>query len=79
MHRSSGSFRPSDEYLLNLQSSVTTGSPLKVVVVSSADCSDGSKKEVDLQRQKLAGENAVHLIPLVIFLCGFVLWLFSRP
>lgn len=37
--------------------------------------SDAAKKEIT---HKSSGENAVHLIPLVLILCALILWLFSK-
>ncbi|ESQ42023.1 hypothetical protein EUTSA_v10015177mg [Eutrema salsugineum] len=64
--------RPSEEFLINL--SPDSASPDGLVVY------DVAKKELLLHNNvymSVNGERAIHMIPLVIFLCGFVLWVFS--
>ena len=40
--------------------------------------SDATKKEMSMHH-KSSGENAIHLIPLVLILCALILWVFSDP
>lgn len=84
MHRSSSSCRASDEFLVNLlpaAMAMKTSSPVNVL--SSDDLpiynpvSDATKKEIALHQKSIA-ENAIHLIPFVLFLCALILWVFSR-
>ncbi|CAI0389589.1 unnamed protein product [Linum tenue] len=88
MYRSASTFRSSsEEHLLNLLPALAANgsSPVKTVAGSPSELpvayspvSEGSKKELGaLQQHKpLGGENGVHLIPVVLFLCGLALWLF---
>ncbi|KAJ4708326.1 Transmembrane protein [Melia azedarach] len=85
MHRSSSTSRASDEFLVNmLPASVTMGSPTLKTVASDDlpiydhPISDATKKEMAMHHKSM-GENAIHLIPLVLILCAFILWLFSHP
>ncbi|KAG6718750.1 hypothetical protein I3843_04G158600 [Carya illinoinensis] len=80
MHRSSSTSRASDEFLLNLLPA-DMGSPPPLM--KSADelptyhsISDATKKDAALHTRS-SGENAIHLIPLVLILCGLILWIFS--
>ncbi|KAI3524512.1 hypothetical protein L1887_03170 [Cichorium endivia] len=75
MHRSSSAtmFRTTtDEYFLNLLPPVKPSEDLPVYNPISPD---GTKKE----HYKSPRENAIHLIPVVLILCGFILWFFSHP
>ncbi|KAH7849807.1 hypothetical protein Vadar_023327 [Vaccinium darrowii] len=88
MYRSSSTSRVSDEFLVNLlppgkgsPSIKSSPSPkssdtddLPVVELMS----DAAKKEIP-RPQNSSGENAIHLIPLVLILCALILWLFSKP
>ncbi|XP_010420836.1 PREDICTED: uncharacterized protein LOC104706346 [Camelina sativa] len=67
MQRLQISSRPSEEFLINL--SPDFASPEGLVVY------DVPKKELSLHNTN--GERAIHIIPLVLFLCAFVLWVFS--
>ncbi|CAH8271688.1 unnamed protein product [Arabidopsis lyrata] len=74
MQRLQTSSRPSEEFLINL--SPDSASPDGLVVYD-----DIAKKELFLHNNSYKsanGERAIHLIPLVLFLCGFVLWVFSN-
>ncbi|XP_010535875.1 PREDICTED: uncharacterized protein LOC104811040 [Tarenaya hassleriana] len=66
MQRIQSGCRPSDEFLVNL-------SPESSVDLTAYDV---TKKE-NAVLSKSVGERAVHLIPLVLFLCAFILWAFS--
>ncbi|EEF37881.1 conserved hypothetical protein [Ricinus communis] len=73
MHRSS-SGRGSDEFSLNLSQDAVASSDLPMHISNS----DITKKEIGLHRKSI-GENAVHLIPIVLILCALALWIFSHP
>lgn len=83
MYRSSSTARVSDEFLVNL-SPAGKGSPSLRISGLDHDLPmytpipDGTKKET-APHQKLSGENAIHLIPIILMLCAFILWLFSHP
>ncbi|KAF8084272.1 hypothetical protein N665_0727s0039 [Sinapis alba] len=73
MQRLQISSRSSEEFLINLlpDSSIPDG----LVVYD-----DVAKKEMMLHNnsyKSVNGERAIHIIPLVLFLCAFVLWSFS--
>ncbi|KAI3409307.1 uncharacterized protein J3R85_019483 [Psidium guajava] len=82
MHRLSSVSRDSDEFLVNLLPASTALSALRD---SSANdlplfrhpSSDLTKKESGAHL-KSPGENAIHLIPLLLFLCALILWLCSH-
>lgn len=82
MHRSLSTTRASDEFLVNLLPT-DIGSPPPLKAAASDDLpmynsiSDSTSKKDIAPQQSSSGENAVHLIPLVLVLCGFVLWIFS--
>lgn len=85
MHRSSSTSLASDEFLVNL-SPADMGSPPPMKAAAFIDdlpmyntISDhATKKEIAAQHRS-SGENAIHLIPLVLILCGLILWIFSNP
>ncbi|PRQ46457.1 hypothetical protein RchiOBHm_Chr2g0089271 [Rosa chinensis] len=89
MHRSSSTTRASEEFLVNFSpASLSLSSPLlNTTAVASLDdlpvydtnSDHVTKKEIGMHHHNPLGENVIHLIPLVIFLCGFTLWIFSRP
>ncbi|KAL7115382.1 hypothetical protein ACP275_04G181300 [Erythranthe tilingii] len=33
----------------------------------------------DISPKPYSGERAIHLIPLILIMCGLVLWIFSNP
>ncbi|KAI3865511.1 hypothetical protein MKX03_019663 [Papaver bracteatum] len=87
MHRSASTSRASEEFLINL-SPGTKGSPGMIMKTAAADIdkipiynllgSDvgaTSKKDSHVK----PGENVVHLIPVILVLCAFILWIFSHP
>ncbi|TMX02159.1 hypothetical protein EJD97_022499 [Solanum chilense] len=92
MYRSSSATRVSDDYNFtsyyssssNSSSSLTKVSPaLRALSLEASELlpiheplSNISKKEKS--RAKFA-ENAVHIIPFVLLLCGFILWFLSNP
>ncbi|XP_010454299.1 PREDICTED: uncharacterized protein LOC104736075 [Camelina sativa] len=69
MQRLQISSRPSEEFLINL--SPDFPSPDGLVAY------DVPKKELSIHNKSTNGERAIHIIPLVLFLCAFVLWVFS--
>ncbi|OAY37438.1 hypothetical protein MANES_11G101800v8 [Manihot esculenta] len=81
MYRVSTTYRGSDEFSVNLSLDAIASAPR--TNSSSTDLpiydpiSDSTKKDVGLHHRSL-GENSVHLIPLVLFLCALILWVFSR-
>ncbi|KAI3790250.1 hypothetical protein L2E82_03151 [Cichorium intybus] len=79
MHRSSSAtmFRTTtDEYFLSLLPPVKPSKPpSEDLPVYNPISPDGTKKE----HYKSPSENAIHLIPVVLILCGFILWFFSHP
>lgn len=85
MHRSASTTRASDEFLINL-SPATKGSPaMKVadidkIPIYDHDLASTNKKDSSSHHLKSSsGENMVHLIPITLILCAFILWLFSHP
>ncbi|KAK3210841.1 hypothetical protein Dsin_015547 [Dipteronia sinensis] len=89
MYRSASTSRASDEFLVNLLPEAAVApvnsSPAKASASHHHDdlpiynpISDATKKELALHH-KSQGENAIHLIPLLLIFCGFILWLFSHP
>ncbi|XP_016511760.1 uncharacterized protein LOC107828886 [Nicotiana tabacum] len=90
MYRSSSTTRVSDDYFNSYYSSSSNSSPsqkvspaLRALSLETNELlpiheplSDIAKKEKS--RAKFA-ENAVHVIPLVLLLCGFILWFLSNP
>uniref|UniRef100_A0A7C8ZEJ9 Transmembrane protein n=1 Tax=Opuntia streptacantha TaxID=393608 RepID=A0A7C8ZEJ9_OPUST len=88
MHRSSSMTRVADEYYKNLlsKSSSSSFSPstgdvagdvnLPMYNYNYSPSSYAGKKDKSRLR---SAENAVHLIPLVLFLCAIILWFFSNP
>ncbi|XP_056858464.1 uncharacterized protein LOC130507848 [Raphanus sativus] len=72
MQRLQISSRPSEEFLINLSPDSSSADDLVVY--------DVAKKELVLHNNSYKSvnrERAVHIIPLVLFLCAFVLWAFS--
>ncbi|CAH8390077.1 unnamed protein product [Eruca vesicaria subsp. sativa] len=63
--------RPSEEFLINLLPDSSSSDDLVVY--------DVAKKDLMLNNSYKSGngERAIHIIPLVLFLCAFVLWAFS--
>ena len=82
MHRSLSTSRASDEFLVNLLPPAMDSPPLKAATSNDLpmhnSISDATKKDIALYR-KSSGENAIHIIPLVLILCVFILWIFSHP
>ncbi|KAK9208350.1 hypothetical protein WN944_000704 [Citrus x changshan-huyou] len=93
MHRSSSSTsRASDEFMVNmlpasLGVTVASSSPLlasdhdrDLPTYANIPISDATKKEMAaMHRKSSLGENAIHLIPLLLIFCALILWLFSLP
>jgi hypothetical protein len=86
MHRSSSTSRASDEFLVTL-SAADMGSPQPMKAAAFIDdlpmynntISDHATKKEIAPQHRSSGENAIHLIPLVLILCGLILWIFSNP
>ncbi|XP_060215517.1 uncharacterized protein LOC132642289 [Lycium barbarum] len=90
MYRSSSTTRVSDDHFTSYYSSSSNSSPSQKVSPAlralsleanellpiNEPLSDIAKKEKS--RAKFA-ENAVHIIPFVLLLCGFILWFLSNP
>ncbi|XP_051142858.1 uncharacterized protein LOC127259522 [Andrographis paniculata] len=84
MHRSASTSRVIDDHYSYYTMSPSSKVPTALRALSGESFelpsyepqSDPAKKEK--ARAKFA-EKAVHLIPLVLLLCGFILWLFSNP
>lgn len=85
MHRSSSSIlRASSSEELSVEISSSSSSSLQMASSNGylpvhRSASDASKKEIHLHGKSTTGQKAIHLIPLVLILCGFVLWIFSHP
>ncbi|OVA00499.1 hypothetical protein BVC80_9089g96 [Macleaya cordata] len=83
MHRSASTSRASDEFLINLSPAVKGSPGIKVADIDkipmyNPSISDATSKK-DSSHLKSSGENVVHLIPIVLILCAFLLWVFSHP
>ncbi|KAK6131828.1 hypothetical protein DH2020_034424 [Rehmannia glutinosa] len=86
MYRSGSTNRFSDDHFSYYASSPSSKVPTALRSLSQSQganelpmyepLSEASKKEKT--RAKFA-ENAVHLIPLILLLCAFILWVFSNP
>ncbi|XWS62043.1 hypothetical protein CRYUN_Cryun07bG0177100 [Craigia yunnanensis] len=92
MHRSSSSYRVSDEFVINSSSPSPSPSPSQ-----SQSSKHQSSETVPLNPQQLptynpishaakkersrlrSAENVIHIIPLVLILCAIILWFFSSP
>ncbi|KAF8046135.1 hypothetical protein N665_4006s0003 [Sinapis alba] len=73
MQRVQISSRSSEEFLINLSPDCSIPDGLVVY-------DDVAKKEMMLHNnsyKSVNGKRAIHIIPLVLFLCAFVLWSFS--
>ncbi|RVW47477.1 hypothetical protein CK203_086512 [Vitis vinifera] len=82
MYRSASTSRASDEFLVNLLPAAMGSTPLKTSASEDLPMydpiSDATKKEMSMHH-KSSGENAIHLIPLLLILCALILWVFSDP
>ncbi|KAL6509408.1 hypothetical protein OROGR_022718 [Orobanche gracilis] len=84
MYRSSSTNRFSDDHFSYYTSSPSSKVPTALRSLSQGvgelpihePSPEAAKKEKS--RAKFA-ENAVHLIPLILLLCAFILWVFSNP
>ncbi|KAL4398428.1 hypothetical protein S83_002999 [Arachis hypogaea] len=90
MQRSSSVSRASGEFFIDLSTTASVGLPvmhnsnLYSALLSVSDDDDSKKESItDLingkSNYKSQGEKVIHLIPFVLFLCAFVLWIFSHP
>ncbi|KAL0304043.1 UNVERIFIED_CONTAM: hypothetical protein Sradi_6272400 [Sesamum radiatum] len=83
MYRSASTNRVPDDYSY-YASSPSSKVPTALKALSQRDSelpmyeplSEAAKKEKSRAR---FAENAVHIIPLVLLFCGFILWFFSNP
>ncbi|KAF5731036.1 hypothetical protein HS088_TW19G00639 [Tripterygium wilfordii] len=83
MHRSASwmRFSSSDEYYMHSSSPVsvkTSSSSMEVQNELPMYDPDVEMAQKEKSRTKFA-ENAVHVIPFVLLLCAFILWLYSNP
>ncbi|XP_027103101.1 uncharacterized protein [Coffea arabica] len=84
MYRSASTNRVTDDHFnyLSPAASSKVSTALRALSLETNELpvyeplSEASKKE--RSRAKFA-ENAVHIIPLVLLLCAFILWVFSNP
>ncbi|XP_038687203.1 uncharacterized protein LOC119986634 [Tripterygium wilfordii] len=76
MHRSSSGSRVSDEFSTKINSSSSTEEEEQLELPTYHPLSHVAKKERSRLR---SAENAIHFIPLVLFLCVIILWFFSTP
>ncbi|KAA0046741.1 hypothetical protein E5676_scaffold15G00330 [Cucumis melo var. makuwa] len=79
MYRSSSTSRSFDEFSVDLLPDSISSPPLKneaSSVLPLFKSNSDAKKEMGLQF-KSPGVNAVHLIPLTLFLCALILWVCS--
>ncbi|KAJ1389065.1 hypothetical protein SESBI_38578 [Sesbania bispinosa] len=80
MHRSTSLNRFADDYFKSMTTSQSSRSSSTYDNVNTLPTYDPvaelAKKEI--ARVRFA-ENAVHVIPFVIFLCAIILWFFSNP
>ncbi|KAG2718695.1 hypothetical protein I3760_03G231000 [Carya illinoinensis] len=82
MYGSSSTSRASAEFLVNLLPADIGSPPLKAAASDDLpmynSISDATKKDVAFH-SGLSGENVIHLIPVILILCGLILWIFSHP
>ncbi|KAJ1390198.1 hypothetical protein SESBI_37658 [Sesbania bispinosa] len=86
MHRSSSISRAPDEFFVDISATGTLASSTLQMAASSSNgylpihrsVFDDTKKELIPLHGKSSGQNAIHLIPLVLIFCGLVLWIFSH-
>ncbi|XP_019252432.1 PREDICTED: uncharacterized protein LOC109231276 isoform X2 [Nicotiana attenuata] len=75
MYRSSSTTRVSDEFFSpNLKSTITSTETEELPIFNPQ--SHVAKKERNRLR---SAENSIHLIPLILLLSAFILWVFSSP
>ncbi|XP_062146915.1 uncharacterized protein LOC133854676 [Alnus glutinosa] len=74
MHRSSSNSRVSEEFFSSPSSQ--SSSDADQLLPTYDPLSHVAKKERSRLR---SAESAVHAIPLVLLLCGIILWIFSTP
>ncbi|KAJ4954569.1 hypothetical protein NE237_011352 [Protea cynaroides] len=83
MQRSSSRSRASEEFFAHHKSLLSSSQAFQAVLKSEISdlptynpLSEAAKKEKSRIR---FAENAVHVIPLVLVLCAFIVWFFSNP
>ncbi|KAI4335776.1 hypothetical protein L6164_014386 [Bauhinia variegata] len=74
MQRSCSISRSCDEFSVNLSA---TALGLSSSSNDNAVCVSEVIKKENAVHRKSQGENAIHLIPLVLIVCAFILWIFS--
>ena len=81
MHRSVGLNRFSDDYFKSVTTSPSPG--LRSSSTHDANALPTYDPIAELAKKEFArvrfAENAVHVIPFVIFACAIILWFFSNP
>ncbi|CAL5198579.1 unnamed protein product [Lathyrus oleraceus] len=75
--------REYDEFSVDISATVeaaasSSSNELPLIQRSVSDGSD-SKKEIPFHGKSSTGQKAIHLIPLVLIFCAFLLWIFSHP
>ncbi|KAL2253911.1 UNVERIFIED_CONTAM: hypothetical protein Sindi_0185800 [Sesamum indicum] len=88
MHRSTttnyGSGRGSEEFMVSFFPAASKGlaSEEFLGTYNSRNLNfddDIGKKDIICPKSNSSGQRTVHLIPLLLLVCGFVLWWFSTP
>jgi len=77
MHRSSSVSRASGEFLVDISATALNMADSQGLPIHHSVSYVANKKEMTLHGKPPA-EKAVHLIPLVLIFCAFVLWIFSH-
>ena len=81
MQRSSSTTRASDEFLVNFSPPSVVSLPMKSATADELPLYesnfDAHKKELGVNKSSV--ENVIHMIPLILIVCGFILWIFSHP
>ncbi|KAF7145697.1 hypothetical protein RHSIM_Rhsim04G0160200 [Rhododendron simsii] len=80
MHRSSSGSRVSDEYSDHPPSNQSFRSESATTAADQLPKYNPQSYVANKERSRLkSAETAVHLIPLLLVLCGIILWFFSTP
>ncbi|ESW26958.1 hypothetical protein PHAVU_003G161400 [Phaseolus vulgaris] len=77
MHRSSSISAASGEFLVDISHTALKMTDSQGLPIHHSVFDVVNKKEMALHGKPPA-QKAVHLIPLVLFFCGFILWIFSH-
>ncbi|KAK9715265.1 hypothetical protein RND81_06G154000 [Saponaria officinalis] len=80
MYRSASVTRFSDEFSIN----VTPAAKIFLPGLRGTNDEDelpiyGVNKKQNGVAKKLQANSVIHVIPIILFLCGFILWLSSHP